>query len=61
LIDKAEAQINAGQCMSALDADVELARRRTEWLHLDAVAGYLPEVDDIEFEDDENDEVEHER
>jgi hypothetical protein len=29
LIDKAEAQIEAGQCMTAKDADVELARRRT--------------------------------
>ena len=32
LIDKAEAQINAGRCMTAKEADVELARRRTEWL-----------------------------
>jgi hypothetical protein len=32
LIDKAEGQIKAGQCRSAREADVELARRRTEWL-----------------------------
>ena len=31
LIDKAEAQIDSGQCMTAKQADLELAMRRTEW------------------------------
>lgn len=30
-IDKAKAQIEAGQFLSAKDAEAELARRRTEW------------------------------
>ena len=32
LIDRADAQIRAGHCMTAKQADAELAKRRTEWL-----------------------------
>ncbi len=32
MIDKAAAQIKEGKCMTAKQADAELARRRAEWL-----------------------------